>query len=151
MAVQGNARRSADLAAEHVKRSQVTLNLKFISSDPNARFFSKRASRPICCEVFAERKPGVLPRSCASCVKVALSRCQGVKANRASAPLAAPCAGCPPRCFFRQEGPGPKLIKRPEDFAPAQWESSTRRIRNLLLRLEMPKKSCRNSAEIRAR
>jgi hypothetical protein len=26
----GNARRSADLAAEHVKRSQVTLNLKFI-------------------------------------------------------------------------------------------------------------------------
>jgi hypothetical protein len=36
-----------------------------------------------------------LTRLCARCVKVAVSRCQGVKANRASAPLAAPCPVAP--------------------------------------------------------
>jgi hypothetical protein len=35
----------------------------------------------------------------APCVKVALSKCQGVKANRARAPLAAPCAAAPRRWF----------------------------------------------------
>jgi hypothetical protein len=42
MAVQGNARGSADLAAEHVERSQTTLNLKLISSDPK-RAISQQA------------------------------------------------------------------------------------------------------------
>jgi hypothetical protein len=57
------------------------------------------------CEVFAEREPGRPFHSCAPCVKAALSRCQGVKANRASAPLAAPCAVAPRIASCDQEGP----------------------------------------------
>jgi hypothetical protein len=100
MAVQGNARRSAGLAAEHVKRSQVTLNLKLTSSDPNAGFFSKRASQ---CSQFVARSlqsgsraPFPVPAR-----HVSRWRCQGVKANRASAPLAAPCAVAPRIAFLR--------------------------------------------------
>jgi hypothetical protein len=37
---------------------------------------------PICGEIFVEREPGGLPRPCTPRVKVALSRCQGVKESR---------------------------------------------------------------------
>src|SRR5260370_40711102 len=41
----------------------------------------------------------------APCVKVAVSRCKGVKVNRASAPLAAPCAVAPALLFDSRKDP----------------------------------------------
>jgi len=50
---------------------------------------------------------GPTPVSCfrSQRVKVAVSRCQGVKANSASAALAAQCAVAPREAFGRREGP----------------------------------------------
>jgi hypothetical protein len=107
-----------------VKRSQVKLNLKLISSDPNARFVARSLQ---------SRSRAGLPGSCSPCVKVALSRCQGVKANRASAPLAAPCAVAPAQllCAGRTRTQPlrllAKLIKRAGDFAATAREGASLR------------------------